>query len=104
MRFVLLVSIVGVAALGAPGMAAQETTVPHLHWRTLDTRYFRFFFTANATSWTRDVASRIDAAHDAVAALVGSAPTRRVIVIVEDPNNVSNGFALPLLDHPLIFL
>ena len=48
--------------------------------------------------------SRIDAAHDAVAALVGSAPFRRVTVIVEDPNNVSNGFALPLLDHPLIFL
>ncbi len=50
------------------------------------------------------MASRIDAAHDAIAALVGSAPTKRVVVIVEDPNNISNGFALPLLDHPLIFL
>ncbi|MEO7038581.1 MAG: hypothetical protein ABI446_01215 [Gemmatimonadaceae bacterium] len=92
------------AALAAGGAAAQQTTIPHLRWRTLDTRYFRFFFTADATPWTRDVAARIDAAHEAVAALVGSAPTQRVVVIVEDPNNVSNGFALPLLDHPLIFL
>ena len=103
-RIVLTGSIVGAAAFSAPAASAQETTFPHLRWRTLDTRYFRFFFTTDAAPWTRDVASRIDAAHDAVAALVGSAPSKRVMVIVEDPNNVSNGFALPLLDHPLIFL
>lgn len=103
-RFFLLCSIVCAAAFGAPSLAAQETTLPHLRWRALDTRYFRFVFTADAAEWTRDVASRIDAAHDAVSALVGSAPSTRVMVIVEDPNNVSNGFALPLLDHPLIFL
>jgi hypothetical protein len=104
LRCVLLISIVGAAAFSASPAAAQQTTLPHLRWRTLDTRYFRFFFTADASSWTRDVASRMDAAHDAVEALVGSAPSKRVVVIVEDPNNVSNGFALPLLDHPLIFL
>src|SRR5690348_6933226 len=70
-RFVLAGSIVGATAFSAPGASAQETTLPHLRWRTLDTRYFRFFFTADAASWTRDAASRIDAAHDAVAALVG---------------------------------
>ena len=47
-RFVLAASIVCAAAISAPGAAAQETTIPHLHWRTLDTRYFRFFFTADA--------------------------------------------------------
>lgn len=104
LRFVFLCSIVHAAVLGAPSAEAQETTLPHLHWRTLDTRHFRFLFTADAADWTREVASRIDAAHEAVAALVGSAPSARVMVIVEDPNNVSNGFALPLLDHPLIFL
>jgi hypothetical protein len=104
LRFFFVYSIVCAAMLSAPVAAAQQTTIPHLHWRTLDTRYFRFFFTADAEDWTRDVASRIDAAHDAVAALVGSAPAKRVVVIVEDPNNLSNGFALPLLDQPLIFL
>ena len=104
LRFLLLFWIVCAATIGAPSLAAQETTLPHLHWRTLDTRYFRFFFTEDAAEWTRDVASRIDAAHDAVVALVGSAPAKRVTVIVEDPNNVSNGFALPFLDQPLIFM
>ena len=102
-RFFLGVSIV-CAASCARSLAAQQTTLPHLAWRTVDTRYFRFFYTADGEAWTRDVASRIDGARDAVFALVGSAPTRRVTVIVEDPNNVSNGFALPLLDAPLIFL
>lgn len=99
-----LVSIICAAALFANGARAQQTTIPHLHWRTLETRWFRFIYTDDAAPWTRDVASRIDAAHDAVVALVGSSPRERVTVIVEDPNNVSNGFALPLLDHPLIFL
>jgi hypothetical protein len=103
-RFYSRASIVCAAVLSAPGVAAQQTTIPHLPWRTLDTRYFRFIFTDDVAPWTRDVASRIDAAHDAVVALVGNAPHERVVVIVEDPNNVSNGFALPLLDHPLMFL
>ena len=103
-RFFVVGSIVGAAVLRAPSAPAQQTTIPHLPWRTLDTRYFRFFFTEDAAPWTRDVASRIDGARDAVAALVGSAPAKRVVVIVEDPNNVSNGFALPFLDHPLMFL
>ncbi|HEV7703928.1 MAG TPA: hypothetical protein VGO46_06520 [Gemmatimonadaceae bacterium] len=104
LRFVLRCLIVSAAALWPPAAAAQQTTLPHLHWRTLDTRYFRFFYTADAEVWTREVASRIDGARDAVVALVGSKPAERVTVIVEDPNNISNGFALPLLDHPLIFL
>lgn len=102
-RFVTLIAI-ACASLGPPHAAAQQTTLPHLAWRTVDTRYFRIYFTADAEEWTRDVAARIDDAHDAVSALVGSAPRKRITVIVEDPNNVSNGFALPLLDQPLIFL
>jgi hypothetical protein len=104
LRFSLRCLIVTMAALCPRAAAAQQVTLPHLAWRTLDTRYFRFFYTADAEEWTRDVASRIDGARDAVVALVGSAPAARVTVIVEDPNNISNGFALPLLDHPLMFL
>jgi Tol biopolymer transport system component len=103
-RFFLRCLIVSAAALCPRAATAQNATLPHLPWRTLDTRYFRFFYTADAEEWTRDVASRIDGARDAVVALVGSGPAKRVTVIVEDPNNISNGFALPLLDHPLIFL
>ena len=102
-RFVTSLAVTCALLTPAPA-TAQQTTLPHLAWRTLDTRYFRIYFTRDAEEWTRDVAARIDAAHDAVSALVASAPRERVTVIVEDPNNVSNGFALPLLDAPLIFL
>jgi len=53
LRFVLRCLIVSAAALWPPAAAAQQTTLPHLHWRTLDTRYFRFFYTADAEVWTR---------------------------------------------------
>jgi hypothetical protein len=102
-RFVTVVAL-ALAALFPTPATAQQSTLPHLAWRTIDTRYFRIYYTREDEQWTRDVASRIDAARDAVSALVGSAPRRRVTVIVEDPNNVSNGFALPLLEQPLIFL
>ena len=102
-RFVTA-AVLALALLLPARAAAQQSTLPHLAWRTIDTRHFRIHFTRDAEAWTREVASRIDAAHDAVSALVGSAPQRRITVIVEDPNNVSNGFALPLLDQPVIFL
>jgi hypothetical protein len=38
LRFLLVGSIVCAAAFSAPGAGAQETTLPHLRWRTLDTR------------------------------------------------------------------
>jgi hypothetical protein len=41
---------------------------------------------------------------DAVNAVVGNAPTSRITVIVEDPSNIANGFALPLMEGPVIFL
>ena len=102
-RFVTVAAL-AIATLVPAAARAQQSTVPHLDWRTIDTRRFRIYYTSDAEAWTRDVASRIDAAHDAVSALVGSAPRRRITVIVEDPNNLSNGFAIPLLDHPIIFL
>lgn len=90
--------------LGAGAAHAQQLTVPSLEWRTLRTAHFTLHFTRDAEPWTRSVASRLEAVHDAVSAFVGSAPRERVTVIVEDPNNLSNGSAIPLLNRPLIFL
>ncbi|HJU66068.1 MAG TPA: hypothetical protein VJ596_10345 [Gemmatimonadaceae bacterium] len=36
--------------------------------------------------------------------MVGSAPRGKVTVVVDDPLNLSNGFAIPLLDRPLMYL
>lgn len=92
------------ALLAARPAAAQFLTRPEIAWRTLETEHFVFHFPEAMRDWTRDVAERADAVHEAVRHLVGYAPPRKVLVIVEDPTNVSNGFALPFLGDPAIFL
>lgn len=92
------------ALLAARPAPAQFLTRPEIAWRTLETEHFVFHFPEAMREWTRDVAERADDVHEAVRALVGYAPPGRVRVIVEDPTNVSNGFALPFVDSPAIFL
>lgn len=55
-------------------------------------------------AWALDLTRRLEAERDAVVALVENRPARRVTVIVEDPAAVGNGFAIPLIDAPTIFL
>jgi len=59
-------------------------------------------FPAPLEDWTRDVASRIESIDSAVSRVVGFSPPRRTRIIVDDPFNVSNGYALPFLDLPSI--
>ena len=91
--------------LALPSRAAAQSDVrPGLDWQTIRTRYFDIHYPSAAEQWTRDVASRLDAVRDSVASLVGHAPAQRVTVLVEDPSNTSNGFALPFLRQPVIVL
>ncbi len=77
---------------------------PHLEWRTLESAHFIVHYPREMREWTLDVASRLEAVHVAVSGLVGSAPSARISVIVEDPYNVSNGSAWPMLGAPAIYL
>jgi hypothetical protein len=77
---------------------------PHLDWQSAETRHFVFHYPAEMERWTLDVAERMEAVHDAVSRYVGWAPEHRVHVIVDDPTNVSNGSAWPLLGMPAILL
>ena len=84
---------------------AQVTAVrPHLDWRTVNTRHFAVHYPREMEAWALDLAGQVDAVRDAVSALVGFAPARRVNVIVEDPANVSNGSAYPDPDGPAILV
>ena len=85
------------------GLPAQTRAVPSLDWRTIETQYFVIHYPRSAEAWTLDVARRIDAVHDAVGQVVGNAPPRRVTIIIEDPSNQSNGYAVPMLEDPLIY-
>lgn len=95
------------ATLLAPAtrsVGAQYLTRPALKWETIETAHFRFHFPAEMRSWVTPVAERMEAVSTSVNAMVGNAPAARVTVMVEDPANVSNGFAVPLLEGPVIFL
>ena len=83
---------------------AQYLTRPQLAWETIDTRHFSFHFPREMRVWASAVAERMENVAASVNALVGNAPRARVTVVVEDPSNVSNGFAVPLLEGPVIFM
>jgi hypothetical protein len=93
--------------LGAAASAAAQVVdplAPERPWRTLETRHFDVHYPAEMAEWTLSVAARLDTIHTAVSRLVGNAPDRRITVVVVDPYNVSNGFAIPLLRTPTIGL
>ena len=91
-------------SLIASPVGAQYLTRPQIPWRTINTGRFDIHFPVEMEEWTRHVASRIESYADAVDAFIGNRPESRVTVIVEDPSNVSNGFALPFMEGPVIFL
>lgn len=97
--------VAATALLALPASSsAQYLTRPARDWKTADTPHFRFHFPDEMRSWVLPVAERMESYAAAVNAMVGNAPSARVTVMVEDPSNVSNGFALPLLEGPVIFL
>jgi hypothetical protein len=84
--------------------SAQYLTRPQIPWRTITTERFDIHYPVEMEEWTRRVAVRIESYADAVDAVIGNAPASRVTVLVEDPSNVANGFALPFMEGPVIFL
>jgi hypothetical protein len=101
----LLVLATLALSLAASSVAhAQLMTRPHLAWRTVETENFIVHYPVELERWTLEVTERLESVHEAVSALVGASPQRRVTVIVEDPQNQSNGFAFPDRNSPLIFL
>jgi Tol biopolymer transport system component len=101
-RFIF--ALVLITTIGAGGAGAQQLTIPQLDWRTVRTQHFDIHYPASAEMWTLDLATRIESVRHAVSRIVGSAPDARVTIVVEDPGNESNGFAIPLIRKPIIFL
>ena len=81
---------------------AQLFARPWQHWRTIRSGRFDVHYPADLESWARFVAERMPAVDSAVTALVGYSPPARVQIVVDDPFDISNGFAFTLIDHPVI--
>ncbi len=96
-----------------PGaLAAQRAPVPAIDppargaaaWRTIETEHFRFHYRRAFEAWTHAAATRAEGIREAVGARVDWVPARPVTVLVDDPDHVSNGFAISWLDAPQIRL
>ncbi len=85
-------------------LTAQDIIRSAQPWRTLQTHWFTVHYPLDTEAWALDLAPRLDAIHDAVAALVGYAPPQRTTIVIDDPYNVANGKALPILGAPLVHL
>jgi hypothetical protein len=83
---------------------AQSPTRPTLDWRTVETEHFIIHYPTRLSDWTLDMAEHLESVYTAVSAFVGSAPADRVTVLVDNPYSISNGFALPFIARPLIFM
>jgi hypothetical protein len=99
----VVVAVVFLAAISARALP-QYLTRPSHPWQTVQTAHFTFHFPSSMRDWAVDVAQRMESVASTVNAAVGNVPGTRVTVLVEDPSSVSNGFALPFLEGPLIFL
>ncbi|MGQ0766286.1 MAG: TolB family protein [Gemmatimonadota bacterium] len=91
-------------ALIANEAAAQFLTRPARDWQTVETATFRVHFPAEMRTWAMPVAQRLESYASAVSQATGSRPRSRTTVLIEDPSNVANGFAVPILEGPVIFL
>src|SRR5436190_8849626 len=86
----------------ARSATAQLFARPWLSWHTLHSGRFDVHYPSELASWAQFVAERMPGVDSAVTRLVGYSPPTRVQIVIEDPFDVSNGFAFTLLDHPLI--
>jgi hypothetical protein len=91
-------------ALGPTPTAAQFLTEPSVRWLSIATERFDIHYPEEMRAWAEPMARRIESIASYVEATVGNRPPARVNVIVDDPSNLSNGFAIPFLEGPVIFM
>lgn len=90
--------------LTAVPLGAQDIIRSAADWRTIRTQWFDLHYPTDSEAWAQDLAPRLDAMRDAIAALVGYAPRERTTIVIDDPYNVANGKALPILGAPTVHL
>lgn len=97
----ILGALAALAILGRPA-PAQLFARPWLDWHTLHAGRFDVNYPTALEGWARFVASRLPAVDSTVTTLVGYSPPMHVQIVIEDPFDISNGFAFTLVDKPVI--
>ncbi|AZZ99883.1 hypothetical protein [Pseudoalteromonas sp. R3] len=73
-------------------------------WQTLHTEHFRVHYTPAQQDWARSAAVELELVRTLVLQQQGRALDSIADVVVFDPINGANGFALPSTDTPLMAL
>lgn len=94
--------IFALLALDSGSADGQLFARPWLPWHTLQVGRFDVHYPAELAQWSRFVAERLPAVDSAVGRLVGYSPPGRVQIVIDDPFDISNGFAFTVIDHPVI--
>ena len=89
-------------ALQPHSATGQLFARPWLSWHTLQVGRFDVHYPDELAQWSRFVAERLPAVDSAVGRLVGYSPPGRIQIVIDDPFDVSNGFAFTVIDHPVI--
>ena len=97
-----LLLIIAAAALPPRSAEGQLFARPWLRWHTLRAGRFDVHYPDELAQWSRFVAERLPAVDSAVGRLVGYSPPGRVQIVIDDPFDISNGFAFTVIDHPVI--
>ena len=91
-------ALLTVALLAASHASSQET------WQTIHTEHFNVHFSTENQQWARSAATELEIVRDKVLKQQNRALDEVVDVLVFDPFNASNGFALPVTNKPLMAL
>ena len=102
--FPVLLFFAGLATASCPGLLrAQELTRTWLKWRTIETAHFAFHYPVELEAWTQSSRrSRMESIDSTVSRLVGSTPSHRVDIVVDNPYAEANGSAWPFINAPAI--
>ncbi|WP_232003111.1 hypothetical protein [Pseudoalteromonas piscicida] len=73
-------------------------------WQTIKTENFNVHYPESLQQWAYSAANELEVVRDKVLAQQGRALNERADVIIYDPENAANGFALPSTDKPMMAL
>ena len=102
-NFILRLTLICLSFLSFHLIAAQSV-LPHQDWKTLETQHFKVHYTLEYRDWAVSAAHEMEASVEAIVQSQNRKMHEKVDVVVFDPLNDSNGFALPFSTKPIMAL
>lgn len=90
--------------LVAAALASCIGTAQATEWQTISTENFNVHYQAESKAWALSAANELEIVRDKVNQQQGRVLNKKVDVLVFDPTNVANGFALPFSKEPQMAL